>query len=256
MENKLIKLWNKYPPSRQIKEENIDLKSLDSMLRQIFCPGPTFFCIFDFSLLDFQYVHPDVEKIIGLPSTEAGLQAQYALIEEKELPFIFACEEYAGKFLHESTPPAQRKNYKVSYTYRTKTTWGDTKLIFHQAVAISTDENHKIAKTLSVNSDVTGLFEDFQQKLSLIGMNGLPSFYDIDLSGKKTNLPNTHVNPLSCRQTEVLGLLAEGLTDKEIGAALFVSDATVRTHRRDIREKLNCKNTTMAVAIAIRNGWI
>jgi two-component system response regulator DegU len=63
-------------------------------------------------------------------------------------------------------------------------------------------------------------------------------------------------NPLTKRQTQVLRLFAEGYTDKEIADMLYLAEDTIRTHRNAIRARLECKNTTMAVAMAIRNGWI
>jgi DNA-binding CsgD family transcriptional regulator len=47
---------------------------------------------------------------------------------------------------------------------------------------------------------------------------------------------------LSQRETEVLHLLAEGLTTNEVAKSLFVSHHTVISHRKNICQKLNAKN--------------
>jgi LuxR family maltose regulon positive regulatory protein len=62
--------------------------------------------------------------------------------------------------------------------------------------------------------------------------------------------PQPLVEPLSERELEVLQLLAEGLTNQEIGARLFLSLNTVKVHTRNIYGKLDVHNRTQAVAQA------
>ncbi|MGE0601739.1 MAG: response regulator transcription factor [Dehalococcoidia bacterium] len=61
---------------------------------------------------------------------------------------------------------------------------------------------------------------------------------------------------LSSREEEVLRLLAEGKANKEIAAALSLSQATVASHVRHVLEKTGSANRAQAVAWAIRNGLI
>lgn len=257
-ENKLIQLWKQFPPSKACSKIGpFKLQDLDKTLLHFFCPGPSFFGIFDFTELDFIYIHEDVESILGLPPQEAHLSNQYDLLLPSELPFIHACEEYAGNFLYQLDPPKLRKKYKVNYAYQTRTTKGDVKLIFHQAITLRLDEQDRITRTLVVNSDVTQLLQDLPKSLSLVGLGDLPSYFNIPVgSANKTEKMNANQSPLTSRQTQVLRLLAEGYTDREIAPMLFLAEDTIRTHRNDIRSKLQCRNTTMAVAKAIRNGWI
>lgn len=65
---------------------------------------------------------------------------------------------------------------------------------------------------------------------------------------------NGHV--LSKRELEVLGLIAEGFTNAEIADKLFTSKRTIETHRQNILEKTNAKNTANLVKYAIQNGYI
>jgi DNA-binding NarL/FixJ family response regulator len=59
---------------------------------------------------------------------------------------------------------------------------------------------------------------------------------------------------VSPREEEVLGLVAQGATNKEIADALFISENTVKTHLRSIMEKLHLANRSQAVAYAIKKG--
>jgi DNA-binding NarL/FixJ family response regulator len=58
------------------------------------------------------------------------------------------------------------------------------------------------------------------------------------------------------REKEVLLLVAEGLTNQEIAARLFVSTTTVDTHRKNLLEKMNARNTAALVKIAMEKNII
>jgi DNA-binding NarL/FixJ family response regulator len=59
---------------------------------------------------------------------------------------------------------------------------------------------------------------------------------------------------LTGRELEILELLAQGLTNKQIGKDRNISDNTVRNHVNNIMEKLGVSDRTEAVASAIRSG--
>lgn len=80
------------------------------------------------------------------------------------------------------------------------------------------------------------------------------------VSGAVLNDYRKHVtNPidlLTSREREVLQLIAEGKTNKDIAAALKLSVYTVEAHRGRIMEKLNLHSTGELVRFAVRNGVI
>jgi DNA-binding NarL/FixJ family response regulator len=61
---------------------------------------------------------------------------------------------------------------------------------------------------------------------------------------------------LSAREIEVLQRVAAGKSNKEIGAELFISEGTVKTHVKSIFSKLDVVSRTEAVATASRRGLI
>ncbi|MGH3724482.1 MAG: response regulator transcription factor [Mycobacterium sp.] len=61
---------------------------------------------------------------------------------------------------------------------------------------------------------------------------------------------------LTDREREVMTLVAEGLTNAEIGARLFMSPATARTHVSRILTKLNARDRTQLVVIAYESGLV
>ncbi len=63
-------------------------------------------------------------------------------------------------------------------------------------------------------------------------------------------------DPLTPREREVLGLIARGLTNRQIAEDLFVSLSTVETHRRHILEKLGTRSRSDLVAYAMERGLL
>jgi DNA-binding NarL/FixJ family response regulator len=61
---------------------------------------------------------------------------------------------------------------------------------------------------------------------------------------------------LTKRETEVLLLIANGLTNLQISEKLFISIDTVDSHRKNLHTKLNVKNTAMLIKFANENGFL
>ena len=62
--------------------------------------------------------------------------------------------------------------------------------------------------------------------------------------------------PLSTRQVEVLRMVAVGASAAEMADELSISEATVRTHVKNILERLGAKNRAHAVALAMHSGLL
>ena len=72
---------------------------------------------------------------------------------------------------------------------------------------------------------------------------------------RKSPLPESSTSSiLTPREREILQLLAEGNSTKEIATSLCLSTKTVETHRRQMMEKLNIYNVAHLIKFAIRKG--
>lgn len=77
----------------------------------------------------------------------------------------------------------------------------------------------------------------------------------INTIGRKSNhKPNK--NLLTDRELEILKLICYGLTTDEIAQKLFISPKTVKSHRSNLLEKTNCKNTPEMIIFAMKNKYI
>lgn len=63
-------------------------------------------------------------------------------------------------------------------------------------------------------------------------------------------------NPLTEREREIMKLVAEGKTAKEISAELYLSSGTVRNYISEVINKLHVKNRIEAISIAQEKGWL
>ncbi|TBR61772.1 DNA-binding response regulator [Westiellopsis prolifica IICB1] len=69
------------------------------------------------------------------------------------------------------------------------------------------------------------------------------------------NLPVT-INTLTQREQEILSLIAQGKTNQEIAEALYITTGTVRVHVHAILHKLEVRDRTQAVIVAMQTGLI
>lgn len=67
---------------------------------------------------------------------------------------------------------------------------------------------------------------------------------------------NTNIGQLSERESEVLKLMVDGLSNPEIAAILYLSPNTVKTHVRSIMNKLAVDDRVQAAVVALRSGLV
>lgn len=70
------------------------------------------------------------------------------------------------------------------------------------------------------------------------------------------NTQKTEAHELTNREKEIIRCLAEGMNTKGISATLFISEHTVKTHRRNIMHKLNVKTSAELIKLAVDEGII
>jgi DNA-binding NarL/FixJ family response regulator len=74
-------------------------------------------------------------------------------------------------------------------------------------------------------------------------------YMSFEVSETIKNNPGAHI-VLTRREKEVLKLIAEGMTNNEIAQNLFISASTIDTHRKNLLEKFDAKNTALLIRMA------
>ncbi|MCI0521942.1 MAG: response regulator transcription factor [Chloroflexi bacterium] len=98
--------------------------------------------------------------------------------------------------------------------------------------------------TAAIHALAQGLVALTPQALSALGLPRPPS------------PPESAAEPLTERETQVLQLLAQGQANKQIAAALGISEHTVKFHVSSIFAKLNAASRTAAVRLGVQQGLI
>ncbi len=254
--NKLSEIWNAQLLKEQgFEQPRITNKDVFEALGHVFCPGPFYFYVFDFSRLELMYMHPNVEQVLGYDKDDLSFESLGSYLHPDDMLHMQRCEQIALDFLFNRLPPEEIiKNYKVSYCIRIKRLDGTYANILHQAIALSLDDNGHITAALGVHSDISH-YSSHHRTMSIISLKEGFSYWGIDPE-KGMDAMNPPPALLSDREIEILRYLSEGNTVKEVSQKLFLSEHTVRTHRNNIRQKLNSRNTVQMVAKAIRYGLI
>ncbi len=104
---------------------------------------------------------------------------------------------------------------------------------------------------------------DFIRAVSVVANNG-KTFCETVIECLHHNLTSRNTSPvpavnnkeLTKRETEIVKLVAEGRTAKEIAGRLFISIHTVNTYRKNILKKLGVKNSSELVMFALKTNLI
>jgi len=87
----------------------------------------------------------------------------------------------------------------------------------------------------------------------VIVLKEVPASPDTPFAVNQEKLRNLSITP---RELEILGLIANGLSNREIAEKLFVSENTVKTHSSRLFDKLSAKRRTQAVQIGKELGLL
>ena len=135
--------------------------------------------------------------------------------------------------------------------------YDDEDLIFR---AMKTGAKSYILKTMASAQLIHAIEEVAQGRVYLPPVLSCKFFNYFQMLVKKQENDNTNennlLNALTQREEEVLDLLTQGYTYKNVAKTLFISDTTVKTHVNNIFQKLQVNDRTGAVLYAINNGFM
>ena len=80
--------------------------------------------------------------------------------------------------------------------------------------------------------------------------------HEAEIALRYENEQQSKLPKLTKRESEVLSLIANGLTNHQISEKLFISIDTVDSHRKNLHSKLNVNNTAMLIKFANENNLI
>ncbi|MBN1415451.1 MAG: hypothetical protein JW973_10145 [Bacteroidales bacterium] len=188
------------------------------------------------------YVNPgDIEN--------DDLELFHRIIHPDDLPFVMETENEAYMF-YKNLPASEKKDYKLVYDFRVKNASGIYMRFIHQFIVLEQDKSGKSWLALIVTDLIAerATNDKPQRRMINIRSGKLYLFNNDDGINSGTLLTK--------RETEILGLIAQGLDSRDISDRLFISVNTVNNHRQNILSKTRSENTTQALLYAKRIGII
>ncbi|TGE23816.1 hypothetical protein E5K00_00955 [Hymenobacter aquaticus] len=179
------------------------------------------------------FVSAGVERMLGYPSTDFTTDFHYALIHPDDLPIVTEASILANKYVTERLDdPLSGLVFSVDYRMRHRR--GHWVRVLRQNIIVARDTNGAVVGLAGILTDITAHKSTNDVRFHM----NRPDFAAFVRRQQVESLPE----PLSTREQEIMGLLLEGLTSKEIGEKLFISPTTVQKHRQNIRLKVGSHN--------------
>jgi DNA-binding CsgD family transcriptional regulator len=216
-----------------------------------FILGDSYYFILNHHNLEMEFVSKEVEDVMGYTPSEFNVEFMNEKIHPQDRSWFLTIGKSMIDFLSQ-LPPKKVMKYKMRYDIRFKKKNGDYARILYQGLIIEHDESGRLLRSISVHSDITYLKQEGRPVLSFIGMDSEPSFVDV---GSK-NIFVENKDEFTRREKQVLSLLIEGKSSKEIGSTLNISKQTVDTHRKNMLHKKNTNTTSELISKSIKQGWI
>lgn len=257
-EKSISKIRNIWETQNKISDPNnreLHLDLIDS-IASIFAVGKFYYYILNFDTYQMEFVHPNIEKLLGVKPKDYSLDKLLELIHPDDLKFVSQKEAIAIDFLFNRITVDQLLKYKVSYVMRFKTTSGLYKSFLHQAKTLTLSKDGKIQQVIAVHTDISYLNIPIDHKISFIGDSDYPSYFSEVVNPQFHQIQQTFQQLFTKREEEIIKLLTKGLHFREIANYLHISPHTVNTHKRNILQKSNCKNTAEMLSYCLRLGIV
>ncbi|UJH67639.1 LuxR C-terminal-related transcriptional regulator [Allomuricauda sp. SCSIO 65647] len=231
-----------------------DEQRLNSLLKNVYSPGPSFQYVFDFPNKKFLYVSDGANKLFGVDPLKLTPEIFVNRIHPDDIEHYVHCQEIAAFFLFRHIKKESIPHYKVSFQFRIKDIDENYRLFLHQAIALAVDENFNISSSFANHSIVDHITTINNFKMSFIDVLGNKSYFGINKIEDLKNMPPK--SSITQRETEILKLISEGYSSKEISNYLRISLDTVSTHRKNILKKTKFRNMPQTIRYCINEGLI
>jgi len=210
-------------------------------------PWPHFYWIFDYRQRRFYQVKGNFEQITGYSKdiiengdSEFVVSFLHPQDREKALELTAYFHAFVAR-----QPAEARKNYKASMDFRIKRADGKYIRLMEQTAILELNDAGRILAVIKFYSEITHLNKENKVQLTLLNDEQEIEHAITVITPLETAKADF---PLSKREKEILQLIAGGHSAKAIADSLFISENTVKNHRKNILKKLNLKNSRQLIS--------
>jgi len=250
------KIWEQLTENAAIEVvDNIQMElAIHKKLLSFFQVGDYYYYILNLTNASVELVSNEIETVLGYHPSLFNLEFYLNKVHPEDQPYLLNFENYGANF-YRQLPIDKILKYNARYNFRVQKSNGQYIRVLHQAMVLQHDAAGRSIITISVDTDITHLKLEGKPTLSFIGLEGEPSYIDVDVA-ELFSPANSGKDVLTKREKEILYLMIDGKLNKEISDILSISYETVKTHRKNMVQKAGVKNAGELIAAAIRKGWV
>lgn len=192
------------------------------------------------------------ERVLGFPDGEMSVELALDLIHPDDAPMMMRILEAAARCMHSVKPAIRPFESVLSLDCRMRKANGAYVKVLRQVTVCEVDEEmDEVRCTLNISKDISNIKHSDHIGWQALGRG----IEDIDLAALVAENANLLYRP-TARERDVLRLIAEGRSSREIGEYLGLSTHTVNTHRRNLLRNTGLANAAELVLKATSLGWI
>jgi len=228
------------------------LRKLDELIPH----SATFFCVTNTSTQTFEYISKNFEPTMMLAvnqMVDEGMKFWWSRMHQEEMGTWLQSLKDLMEFTMNNIALEDRRRMTYTWNYRVKDGHDVYKNIIQHTTPMFFDDQGKPIIGLAHYS-VLEAHETLpiQATAKILNANDEYETLYYQMYGGQKLL----TDGITHRERDVLRLLSFGYSNEEIAQSLNISTHTVKTHRKNVMTKTECKNTTQLVALCIRQGII
>jgi len=250
----LIDVWNSYRALHKNGNATLKNPSIEQIIGEMFAIGNYYYYVLNLADSTLTGHHKNVLKLHGFKKFPEHLKQIIDLIHPDDISFVLNAERIVIEKIIEVGKEFQLY-LKPSYCFRMKTTKGNYELFHHQAIHTLEDDEGNLIQSVNIHTNIQHITKENPYTILLAGISPRVDFIQVKIDPTVPTFLSSE-NDLTKRETEVLSLIARGYSGKEISLMLILSEHTVRTHRRNILHKTQCRNSKELVKKAFDLGLI
>jgi DNA-binding CsgD family transcriptional regulator len=200
----------------------------------------------------YLYVSPSIKNMTGYePEQFTDFHFVATLLSPKEMEIMVEISNYFVSRISElNLPPHETSRlHSVRNSWLRKKDGTETNLLQHGFTVMVNEQGNPLAQVLII-SDITS-YNNAREHFYALTLQKDDGTEETLLAGRVGDSGDM----ISAREREILKLVSLGNSSKAISERLHISVETVKTHRKNLLEKTNCKNSLDLVRFGYAHGW-
>jgi DNA-binding CsgD family transcriptional regulator len=235
-------------------DKQVQLEKYRSLLENI--NGFIIICNYTTGL--YEFISDGIRSHLGYDvkdlSNEQLTNFIFSIIEDKHRGFLLnSFLPVVFKYFKDHSASITATDYRYTCCLKAKNIYGTYLWYLIDTVIIEVDENGSPLRTLITCTNIDPYKQDDLLYYNILRKNN-DSIYEVLLEGVEDNRKNEY--QLTARETQIIALISQGCTNKEIADKLFVTINTIKTHRKNIVKKTKCKGIAELTNFAFSRGLL